>query len=456
MLEQKTIQTPVKLSGVGLHSGKTVSLELHPREPDTGVVFVRTDLPDRPRVEARPENLVSRPRRTALASGGAEVHTTEHLLAALFGAGIQNLEVRLDGLEVPGLDGSALPFYEAIRNAGAKRQGKPVREVRLRQPIAVTDGGASLIAVTREEGLSIGYTLDYSSAWRGDLTACPSTQFLELEITEDSFAREIAPARTFVLEKEIQNLQAAGLGKGANTQNTLVLGKDGIIGNELRFRDEFVRHKILDLLGDLYLMGCRLHGHVLGTRSGHALNVRLAKLILDDWTQAGAATRNPTSSSSASPPASPGSLPHLSALPWGVEQIQEFLPHRYPFLLVDRIVQVDGDRRIVGLKNVTFSEHFFQGHFPGQPVMPGVLVVEAMAQLAGVLLLKKTENSGRIAFLLSLDKVKFRKSVTPGDQLLLEATLTRVRSRAAEVEARASVDGSLVAEAEIRYMIVDV
>lgn len=281
MLEQKTIQTPVKLSGVGLHTGEVARLEIRPAEPETGVVFVRTDLPGEPRVEAKPKNLVSRPRRTALASGSAEIQTPEHLLAALFGAGIHNVEVRLAGPELPGLDGSALPFYQAIRGAGARRQGIPVREVRIRHPITVADGGASIIATTREEGLSIGYKLDYSSVQNGEFSACPSTQFLELEITEDSFAREIAPARTFVFEEEINQLQAAGLGKGATTQNTLILGKNGIIGNELRFRDELARHKILDLLGDLFLMGCRLHGQVLATKSGHALNVRLAKMILE-------------------------------------------------------------------------------------------------------------------------------------------------------------------------------
>ena len=285
MFEQKTITAPVKLGGVGLHTGQEVALELVPAEPDTGVVFVRTDLPGRPRVEAHTQNLASRPRRTALVKGEAEVQTTEHLLAALCGAGVQNVEVRIDAPELPGLDGSALPYYEAVKEVGVEAQGQPARQLHLRKPIGLTDKGASLVALSRASGLSVAYTLDYSGIRRacdlpGELLGL-ATQFIEIEFSEESFAREIAPARTFVLEEEVQQLRAAGLGKGANTQNTLVLGREGIIDNKLRFRDEFVRHKVLDLLGDLYLTGCQLHGHLLAIKSGHSLNVQLARLILE-------------------------------------------------------------------------------------------------------------------------------------------------------------------------------
>jgi UDP-3-O-[3-hydroxymyristoyl] N-acetylglucosamine deacetylase/3-hydroxyacyl-[acyl-carrier-protein] dehydratase len=406
-------------------------------------VFVRTDLAGEPVIEATLENLAHRPRRTALAVGKAEVHTIEHLLAALFGAGIQNVEVRLNGPELPGLDGSALPYYQALKEAGSTVLGRRGREVRLRQPLAVSEKGASIIALSRPEGLSIGYTLDYGSSTlngsRDSIANRLGTQFLELEITEESFVREIAPARTFVFEEEVQALRAEGLGKGATTRNTLVLGKDGVIDNELRFRDEFVRHKILDLLGDLFLMSCKLHGRVLATKSGHHLNVQLAKLILEN--SARELEVNDI----------------LASADTGLDirRIEKLLPHRYPFLLVDKILEFDGGRRAVGLKNVTYNEQFFQGHFPGHPVMPGVLQVEAMAQVAGALLLHSSENTNRLAFLLSLDQVKFRKTVVPGDQLILEANVKKLRSRTAQIETTASVGGAVVAEAQIRFMLVD-
>jgi UDP-3-O-[3-hydroxymyristoyl] N-acetylglucosamine deacetylase/3-hydroxyacyl-[acyl-carrier-protein] dehydratase len=443
MFEQRTLSAKASLHGVGLHTGESVHVDLVPAEADTGVVFVRTDLPGEPPVEAIPENLVPRPRRTALVKGRTEVQTTEHLLAALFGSGIHNVEVRLDGPEVPGLDGSALPYYEAVKEAGISSQGCGAPEVRLRYPIAVTDRGASLIALGLEQGLRIGYTLDYGPTFR-ERVACPATQFLELEITEETFAREIAPARTFVFEEEIEALRAEGLGKGANTENTLVLGKDGVIDNELRFPDELVRHKILDLIGDLFLAGCRLHGHILATRSGHALNVRLARLIRENQMlerQAGDVRR------------------WDDAAPANV-RIEDVIPHRYPFLLLDRVLEVEGTLRAVGLKNLTANEQFCQGHFPGRPVMPGVLIVEAIAQLAGVLISRQTDQSlgrcaKRIAVLLSLDRVKFRKAVGPGDQLILEVKARSMKPRTARVEGTASVGGVVVAEAEMCFRVID-
>ncbi|MGQ9590657.1 MAG: UDP-3-O-acyl-N-acetylglucosamine deacetylase [Planctomycetota bacterium] len=453
MLEQETIGQRAGISGVGLHSGETVRVELAPAGPGTGIVFIREDLPGRPTIEAKPANLVVRPRRNALAKDGATVETTEHLLAAVAAAGVQNLEVRLDGPELPGLDGSALPYYEAIRAAGIQKQGVRAHEIRVEEPVVVAHGGASLVAFGRDRGLSVGYTLDYSSFRGNGFRGCALTQFLELEIDEEVFAREIAPARTFVFEEEVEALRAEGLGKGATLENTLVLGKDGIIGNTLRFPDELVRHKILDILGDLALLGARLHGHILATKSGHRLNVELARRILE------AARGTPVTGA-----AGAAGLTKLL----GAREIQGLLPHRYPFLLVDRIVALEPGRRAVGLKNVTINEEFFQGHFPGRPVMPGVLIVEAMAQLAGALILEETAGAeaasprrehgavgGRVAFLLSLDKVKFRKTVEPGDQLLIEVEVRRRKERVAAVAARASVDGAPAAEAEICFMLIE-
>ena len=495
MTEQRTIESPASLSGVGLHTGAEVLLELLPGEVDSGVVFVRSDLPGEPRVEARLENLAFRPRRTALASGDAEVHTTEHLMAALWAAGIDNLLIRISGPELPGLDGSALPFYQAITEAGTVGQEKEARVVRLGESVGVQENGASIVAMPLEDesapALKVGYTLDYTS------TGLPSgarvgTQFFEAELSQQSFATEIAPARTFVLQEEVQMLRAEGLGKGANTQNTLVMGPEGLIENELRFPDEFVRHKVLDLIGDLYLMGFRLHGCILAARSGHALNVRLAKrlvhLLGDTRTQTQATNAAPRSTvaPTSRPPnrsarrngggatksgetrASDAANAYWErrerevAKIWehsedGIEaaQIERLIPHRYPFLLVDRVVEIQEDRRAIGLKNVTYNEEFFRGHFPRRPMMPGVLQVEAMAQLGGLLLLSRPENVRRLALLLTIDRVKFRRAVIPGDQLVLEADLRKHKTRTAEVTTKATVNLEVVAEARMKFKLVD-
>ncbi len=436
--EQQTVAGEARLCGVGLHSGEEVELVLGPAPANTGVVFVRVDLPGEPRVEACVSNVVQRPRRTALARGPVEIHTTEHLMAALWAAKVDNVEVRLNRPELPGMDGSALPFYQAIREAGIKSLGKPARELRLREPLAVDGNGARVTASPSANGLKVAYTLDFRA------TRLPSaqrlgSQFLELEMDEDVFVKEIAPARTFVLKEEVEALQREGLGQGANTQNTVVFGEDGVIDGELRFPDECVRHKILDLLGDLCLIGRRFHGHVVAARSGHFLNVQLARRILEATAREGEVQDI------------------LSDVEGGLDsrQIERLLPHRYPFLLVDRILSVDGDRRAVGLKNVTYNEEFFRGHFPGRPLMPGVLQLEALAQLAGVLLLRKPENVHKLALLMSLDRVKFRNPVVPGDQLILQADLKKQRKNTAQVETIARVNDSVACEARMRYMLVD-
>jgi len=428
---QKTIKNEVEYEGVGLHSGEKARVRFMPADADAGVTFVRVDLPEKPRIPVNANSISYRMRRTSLRRDNGEVNTVEHLMAALSGLGVDNLTVEIDGPELPGGDGSALIYVQLLKQAEIVAQQSQKKVYEVKSPIAVAEDDVTLIALPNESGLSISYTLDYHSAAVG-------SQFLSIHINEDVFEREIAPARTFCLSSEVEELQKQGLGKGANYDNTLVVGEDGgVINNTLRFPDEFVRHKVLDLIGDLFILNAKLQAHIVANKSGHPMNMKLVKKILEEMRrqEAEQTSRNETS--------------------LGIREIQKILPHRYPFLLIDRVIELDGYRRAVGIKNVTYNEAFFQGHFPGQPIMPGVLIFEALSQLAGVLLLRKMENVGKTAVLLSIDKARIRKTVVPGDQLVLEAVATKVKSRTGQVSARAKVDGKVVAEAQIRCMLVD-
>lgn len=442
---QKTLSGIARLNGKGLHTGAEVNLELHPAQADSGIIFVRTDLPGAPRVLAHPKNSGNMPRCTSLVHGEARVQTIEHLMSALFATGITSLEVHVDGPELPGVDGSALPFYEALKETGTEELGSEALEIGVDQPIFFSSGDSSVLAVPKPDGLRVSYTLDYD-------TPLLPTQHLSVCINEEIYAREIAPARTFVLLEEVKKLQKAGLGKGADPSNTLVLGPDGIIDNSLRFEDEFVRHKILDLIGDLYLANAAIRADINAVRSGHSLNTSLAGAFLEN------SGRNGTNSDYGS---MNGQLKDLSTqIPGGVpsvmevHEIENVLPHRYPFLLVDRIVSLVPNQSATGIKCVTANEEFFQGHFPGNPVMPGVLIVEALAQVGGIIVKSDEEHLNSSAYLLSLDKVKFRRPVVPGDQIMLKVEAIRVRSNSAHVKGTALVEDQVVAEAEIRYALL--
>lgn len=427
---QRTIAKEITLKGTGIHTGNKASITFKPAEVDNGVNFIRVDLPNKPRIKACAGSLLLEPsfgRRTTIGLRGEEVQTIEHVMAALSSLNIDNIDIEIDANEVPGLDGSSQNFLEAFEKAGVKEQGKERFVFTLKEPVYICEGESS-IAVMPAKDFRISYTLSYNHPLL-------ETSFLEIMINAADFKTQIASARTFCLESEVSQLQSQGLGLGANYENTLVLGKDGVIKNKLRFKDEFTRHKILDLIGDLYLAGCPIKAHVIAIKSGHSLNLKIAQKIYEQKEKF----------------ANLGGLP-----PGGLDavEIMKIIPHREPFLFVDRVTYLEKGKRAIGIKNVTMNDYFFRGHFPGHPIMPGVIIVEAMAQVGAVMMLASGENKGKLAFFLSIDNVKFRKPVVPGDQLLLEVEAIKVKSRTAQVRGKALVDGKVVTEADFVCALV--
>ncbi|MFA5100234.1 MAG: UDP-3-O-acyl-N-acetylglucosamine deacetylase [Candidatus Omnitrophota bacterium] len=429
MNRQRTIAHEVTMKGIGLHTGNKVSLAFKPAAVDSGITFIRTDLPSRPAVKVGVDALVSRKgslRCNCIGKDDSAIQTVEHLLAALSGLNIHNIAIDINGNEVPGFDGSSAPFYETLAQAGITPQDRQCVPIVVRDPIIIHEAGASIMAFPSKE-FKISYTLCYDHPLLKD--------FMELVVNADSFKHELLGARTFCLEEEVVQLRAQGFGKGANYENTLVLGAAGVIQNKLRFKNEFVRHKILDLIGDLYVLGRPIAGHIVALKSGHSLNLQLVKRIMEQQK----------------------SLAEDVAIVPGkgldVTQIMKILPHRDPFLFVDRILEIDPGKRIVGIKNVTMNDYFFRGHFPSKPVMPGVIILEAMAQVGGVMMLSKPENKGKLAFFLTINNAKFRKTVVPGDQLVFEVVSVKIKSKTGQVHGTAKVDGNLVAEADLMFAL---
>lgn len=427
---QKTIAREAALSGRGLFTGEPADLLFKPAPPGHGVVFVRTDLSRPVRIPALVQHITKRARRSTLRNGADSIETIEHCMAALHGLGIDNVEIQISGGELPGVDGSCLPYVQTLLQAGLVEQPAEKRILRIREPIEVTDGSSTLIAAPPStDELHIFYDLDYGHA--------PIGQQLYAYTLNGTFADAIAPARTFVLKHEAELLRQRGLGLHLQAGDVLVLDAAGPLGTDYRFPDECVRHKVLDLIGDLYLLGCTIQGRIVASKSGHSLNHQLVRRLTAMMTAqhyAALSLREPV---------------------MDIRHISRVLPHRYPMLLVDRVIEMDGDRRAVGIKNVTMNEHFFQGHYPGTPVMPGVMIVEALAQLSGILLSRKLEHTGKLAMLLSMDKVKLRRPVVPGDQLILVAESIRVKARTGHVKCKAMVGDHVAAEAIIKFMLVD-
>ncbi len=432
MDRQTTIDRPAEVSGRGLFSGETCRLRFVPAAADAGVTFVRTDLPQPVRIPAAIENVGKRARRTSLRNGSVAVETTEHVLSAVLGAGIDNVDVELTAAETPSFDGSARPFSDALAEAGTVELEGDRRPFVIEQPLTVSDGDATIAALPGPtDWLDIVYDLDYSE------TPAIGRQVAVFRLGRDDFAAQIAPARTFSLEAEARAMQAKGIGSHLTPADVLVVGPAGPVDNDWRFPDECARHKICDLVGDLALFGRPVAGRIVAHRTGHEQNHALVRKLIRAL-----AERDRAAAASAEPV-------------MDIRKIMRLLPHRYPFLMVDRIVEIDGDRKATGIKNVSINEPFFQGHYPGQPIMPGVMILEALAQLSGILLSRRLEHTGKVAVLLSMDRVKMRHPVRPGDQLLLEAESLHVRSRTGHCKCRALIGENVAAEAEIKFMLVD-
>ncbi len=436
--KQKTIKNITQIEGIGLHTGKKSKLTFKPAPANTGILFIRTDIQSSPPIKAEIDNLLDiekYPRRTSLGNEDCQIHTVEHLLSALYALEIDNLIIEIEGEECPGLDGSAASFVEIIKKAGIKELDELKEITYLKEPIYISENGAHIIALPSDK-FKVSYTLDYPNSPL-------KSQFASFVVEPEIYEKEIAPARTFCLEEEVERLKALGLGKGSDYSNTLVIGKNGVINNHFRFENEPVRHKIVDLLGDLALLGKRVCSHIIGIRSGHALNTKLIKRLKEY-------TRKEKIAGVGAPTLSPIPSYNLE-----IEEIEKIIPHRYPFLLVDKILEIQKDKKAIGIKNVSINEWFFQGHFPGKPVMPGVLIVEAMAQVAGVLMLSKKENRGKLAYFMSIDKVKFRRTVRPGDQLIIEVEVVKLKSKVGLINGKTYVDGKIAAEASLMFTVAD-
>jgi UDP-3-O-[3-hydroxymyristoyl] N-acetylglucosamine deacetylase/3-hydroxyacyl-[acyl-carrier-protein] dehydratase len=422
-VSRNTIAAQASVDGVGLHLGVPCRLTFLPAKSGTGIVFRRSDLPDTPMIRAHVDVAVLVDRRTQLGEDPVSVHTVEHVLAAVGALEVDDLVIELNAPEPPIGDGSAKPFLDALRGAGIAPQSGVVQYLELREPVRLSDGDAEYEAFPAE-ALDLDVTIEFPHKHIG-------RQHGRYRISPDGFTKELAAARTFGFVHEVDTLRAMGLIKGASTRNAVVLDENGVIDTTLRWPDEFVRHKALDCVGDLTLAGARVRARIVARRPSHRGTVQLVRAMRASLSRG------------------------TSVSEMGIEDIMKVLPHRYPFLLVDRILERTA-KRVVGIKNVTINEPFFAGHFPGHPIMPGVLIIEAMAQAGGMLLMGAIEDpQSKVVYFTSLNDVKWRRPVKPGDQLRFELDLLQVRGTMARMKGVAKVDGEIVAEAEMGAMVRD-
>lgn len=443
VLNQQTLNRPASFSGTGLHSGNRVNMTLLPAPPNSGVRFRRVDLEGKPEIEARIENVSETNRSTSLAKGNIKIHTIEHVLAALAGYGIDNAIIELDANEPPIADGSAREFCKMIQAAGIVPQPEKREPYTVTEPIEL-EMGETLMTLFPDAGFKITCT----SADKGGRF----TQFYSTEVTPKTWETDLAHARTFCFFEEIEFLIRNGLIKGGSLENAVVIRDDAVLTTEpLRYPDEFVRHKMLDIVGDLSLLGRPICGHLIAVKPSHAGNCEFVRQIVAQIQKPlRAAQTFAPPPAQAAPPAEVDLVAQTGAM--STEEVMKMLPHRYPMLMVDRILKIEGSH-IVGLKNVTINEGFFQGHFPGHPIMPGVLQLEAIAQVAGILLLKVIQAANQVAYFMSAEDVKWRKPVLPGDTLIIEVELTKVRGKIGKAKGVCKVGGEIVSEAAVTFML---
>jgi len=462
MTEHKhTIAGSTSYTGIGLHSGEISTITFKPAGMDDGIIFIRIDLPNSPEIPADIDHVVDISRGTTIGIGKATVGTIEHVLSAIKGLNIDNIRIEIDGPEAPVADGSPIVFLNLLKNVGVVPQESERIYFELDQPInfSAPDENVDVVIVPSNE-LKITFMIDYKHPYLGtQYTWLPNMQHYE---------KEFAGARTFCFINEILYLKEKGLIKGGSLENALVIAEpnmseaelnhlrdifgyhepvtvsaQGILNSHpLRYHNEFVRHKVVDLLGDIALLGMPIKGHILAARSGHKTNIELVKKLrqIQKKNQLQALYQKQKT----------------TQVVFDINAIMRILPHRYPFLLVDKIIEFEVDKRIVGIKSVTINEPFFQGHFPGHPIMPGVLIIEGMAQTGGIMLLNQLEDPTRhVAYFAAIDNVKFRKPVMPGDTLRYELTVISLKRSLAKMHADAFVGNDKVCEGDFLAMIME-
>jgi len=427
---QQTLAKKASLTGISLHTGENVILTIHPAPVDHGRKFKRTDLPDEPTIDARIENVKTVERSTTLAEGNVKVHTVEHVLSALAGLGIDNVLIEMNANEPPIGDGSAQLYVDLIKEAGIVAQPAARHAFAVHEIFHLETKTGSILTIVPDDKFRISCTQVGPDG--------RFTQFYTTEITPETYEREIAPARTFVFYEDVKPLMDKGLIKGGSLDNALVVRGESVLGKEpLRFPNEFARHKVLDIIGDLALLGRFIKGHVIAVKPGHGPNTEITRTLSKKYEQLLAMV--------------PQEITPKGGDMLDVNDVMRILPHRYPFLMVDRVISFEGDNKCTGVKSVTINEPYFQGHFPGHPVMPGVLQLEAMAQVASILVLHTEGNAGKIGYFMSADSVKFRKPVMPGDTLFIHVELTKSKRMVAKAIGKCVVNNEIVSEAELMF-----
>jgi UDP-3-O-[3-hydroxymyristoyl] N-acetylglucosamine deacetylase/3-hydroxyacyl-[acyl-carrier-protein] dehydratase len=434
-LLQHTLAGPATLEGTSLHTGEKVTLTLKPAPEGHGFKFRRIDLPDQPFINADVEKVQTVERATTLAEGSVKVHTVEHVISALTGMGVDNALIEMDANEPPIGDGSSQPFVELIKRVGIVPQTMPRRVWEIREPIHLETGDGTLITIVPSKTFRVSVT---NVGPEGRFT-----QYFSSEVTPELYEREISAARTFVYYEDVKPLLDKGLIKGGSLESAVVIRGNEIMSKEpMRFHNEFARHKALDLIGDLMLSGVRILGHVMAVKPGHGPNTQMAAILKKEYLRMRSM------------------VPAAIVIPDGesvldINEVMKILPHRYPMLMVDRIVDCLGESKCTGMKNITINEPYFAGHFPGHPIMPGVLQLEAMAQVSSVLMLRKPENVGKIGYFMSADNVKWRRPVLPGDTLFIETEILKMRGSIGQTRCRCLVNGDVVSEAELKFALMD-